>query len=42
MALRICLGKYAKKGYEPEHMGNKVYSIEELCFFIKEKCVSFG
>ena len=36
MALRICLGKYARKGYEPEHMGIKVYSVEELCFFIKE------
>ena len=36
MALRICLGKYARKGYEPEHMGIKLYSVEELCFFIKE------
>lgn len=32
----MCLGKYAKNGYEPEYMGCKIYSIEELCFFIRE------
>lgn len=36
MSIRLCIGDYAKKGYEPEHMGMKVYSLEELCFFIKE------
>lgn len=36
MSIRLCIGEYAKNGYEPEHMGVKVYSLEELCFFIKE------
>lgn len=36
MSIRLCIGEYAKNGYEPEHMGIKVYSLEELCFFIKE------
>lgn len=36
MSIRLCIGEYAKNGYEPEHMGMKVYSLEELCFFIKE------
>ena len=36
MSIRLCVGEYAKTGYEPEHMGTKVYSLEELCFFIKE------
>ena len=36
MRIRLCIGEYAKNGYEPEHMGFKVYSLEELCFFIKE------
>ncbi|MBR4981292.1 MAG: hypothetical protein IKY94_01880 [Lachnospiraceae bacterium] len=36
MSIRLCIGDYAKNGYEPEHMGMKVYSLEELCFFIKE------
>ena len=36
MSIRLCIGDYAKNGYEPEHMGIKLYSLEELCFFIKE------
>lgn len=36
MSIRLCVGEYARVGYEPEHMGFKVYSLEELCFFIKE------
>lgn len=36
MSIRLCIGEYAKNGYEPEHMGRKVYSLEELCFFIRE------
>lgn len=36
MGIRICLGKYASKGYQPEHMGSVLYSVEELCFFIRE------
>ncbi len=36
MSIRLCMGAYAKKGYEPEHMGIKVYSLEELCVFLKE------
>lgn len=36
MRIRLCIGEYAKIGYEPERMGFKVYSLEELCFFIKE------
>lgn len=36
MSIRLCIGDYAKNGYEPEYMGIKVYSLEELCFFIKE------
>lgn len=36
MSIRLCIGEYAKVGYEPEHMGIKVYSLEELVFFIKE------
>ena len=36
MRIRLCIGEYAKNGYEPERMGIKVYSLEELCFFIKE------
>lgn len=36
MSIRLCIGEYARVGYEPEHMGIKVYSLEELCFFIKE------
>lgn len=36
MSIRLCLGEYAKNGYEPEHMGIIVYSVEELCFFIRE------
>lgn len=36
MSIRLCIGSYAKNGYEPEHMGIKVYSLEELCFFIRE------
>ena len=36
MGIRICLGKIAVKGYEPEHMGRKLYSVEELCFFLQE------
>ena len=36
MSIKLCIGQYAKNGYEPEHMGIKVYSLEELCFFIKE------
>lgn len=36
MSIRLCLGEYAKKGYEPEHMGILVYSVEELCFFLGE------
>lgn len=36
MSIRLCIGNYAKNGYEPEHMGIKVYSLEELCFFIRE------
>ena len=36
MSIRLCIGEYARIGYEPEHMGIRVYSLEELCFFIKE------
>lgn len=36
MSIRLCIGEYARVGYDPEHMGIKVYSLEELCFFIKE------
>ena len=36
MSIRLCIGDYAKNGYEPEHMGIKLYSLEEVCFFIKE------
>lgn len=36
MSIRLCIGSYAKNGYEPEHMGIKIYSLEELCFFIRE------
>ena len=36
MSIRLCIGEYARIGYEPEQMGIKVYSIEELCFFIRE------
>ncbi|MBR5596356.1 MAG: hypothetical protein IKW30_03000 [Lachnospiraceae bacterium] len=36
MSIRLCVGEYARVGYEPEHIGVKVYSLEELCFFIKE------
>ena len=36
MSIRLCIGEYARTGYEPERMGIKVYSLEELCFFIRE------
>ena len=36
MSIRLCIGEYARVGYDPEHMGIKVYCLEELCFFIKE------
>ena len=36
MSIRLCMGEYAKTGYEPERMGIKVYCLEELVFFIKE------
>ena len=36
MSIRLCIGEYARTGYDPERMGTKVYSLEELCFFIKE------
>ena len=36
MSIKLCIGNYAQKGYEPEKMGIYVYSLEELCFFIKE------
>lgn len=36
MSIRLCMGGYAKNGYEPEHMGFKIYSLEELCLFMKE------
>ena len=36
MSIRLCIGEYAKTGYEPERMGMKVYCLEELVFFIKE------
>lgn len=36
MGIKICLGEYASKGYSPDYMGSQVYSVEELCFFIKE------
>lgn len=39
MSIRLCIGEYAKVGYEPERMGIKVYSLEELCFFIRENAV---
>jgi len=35
MSIRLCIGEYAREGYEPEHMGIKVYSLEELVFFIR-------
>ena len=36
MGIRLCLGNYAKEGYKPEYMGIVVYSLEELCYFIKD------
>lgn len=36
MSIRLCIGQYAKEGYEPEHMGVKIYSLEELVYFIRE------
>lgn len=36
MSIRLCIGDYAQKGYEPENMGINVYCLEELCFFIRE------
>lgn len=36
MGIRLCLGNYAKEAYEPEYMGIRVYSLEELCYFIKD------
>lgn len=36
MSIKLCIGEYAREGYEPEHMGIKVYSLEELVFFIRE------
>lgn len=36
MSVRLCIGDYAKNGYEPEKMGIRVFSLEELCFFIRE------
>ena len=39
MSIRLCIGEYASVGYEPEAMGIKVYSLEELIFFIRENAV---
>lgn len=39
MSIRLCIGEYASVGYEPEAMGIKVYSLEELVFFIRENAV---
>lgn len=39
MSIRLCMGEYASVGYEPEAMGIKVYSLEELVFFIRENAV---
>ena len=39
MSIRLCIGIYASVGYEPEAMGIKVYSLEELVFFIRENAV---
>lgn len=36
MSIRLCIGECAKNGYEPLHMGTVIYSVEELCFFIRE------
>lgn len=36
MSIRLCLGEYAKNGFEPETIGTVIYSVEELCFFIRE------
>ncbi len=36
MSIRLCIGEYAKKGYEPAGMGCRIYSLEELCHFISE------
>jgi len=36
MSIRLCIGEYAKNGYEPIHMGTTIFSVEELCFFIRE------
>ena len=36
MSVRLCVGEYAKNGYEPIHMGTVVHSVEELCWFIRE------
>lgn len=36
MSIRLCIGEYARTGYEPERMGIKVHCLEELCFFIRE------
>ncbi|MDL2300879.1 hypothetical protein LJC58_00795 [Lachnospiraceae bacterium OttesenSCG-928-D06] len=32
----ICVGKYAQNPYGLKHLGIKVYSIEELCYAMKE------
>ena len=39
MSIRLCMGEYATVGYEPEAIGIKVYSLEELVFFIQENAV---
>jgi len=39
MSIRLCVGEYASVGFEPEGMGIKIYSLEELVFFIRENAV---
>lgn len=39
MSIRLCIGEYASVGYEPEDMGIKVYSLEELVYFVRENAV---
>lgn len=38
----VCLGEYAKKSYCFEKLGVSVYSIEELCFCLKENAFLLG
>lgn len=39
MKVTVCLGKYAKNPYCFDKFGLRVYSIEELCFYLKENAL---